>query len=955
MAHIGNWEHDLKTGTMIWSEECHQIFGISPACETITYNDFLTAVHPEDRNKVKKAHLSSTDSRNEIHTISYRVQLTDGRIKWINEYHQTIHSGLDEPIHTIGTVQDISQQKQMELTLDQRIFELNERVKELNCLNQIADLQQDRSLSLVDFFEQTVRHLPPAWNHSENVSARIVFNGKKYQSGACPDNAHKMSAPIIQDNNPSGEIVIFHHITNPDNKKTKSSPFLAEEYRLLDTIAQQVSQFATHKKMEDTIRLYASVFEHSGESILIIDAKNRIIAANAAFYKLTGYLPKEVLFRDAKSLFPEETISEQYQSLIKALYSENFWQGEILTRHKNGLMQVVWLSVSGIRDQQNKITHYVANFTDITDYRAAIDKINHLAHHDPLTDLPNRFALMERLEQSLSSAKRSGEKIAILFIDLDRFKSINDTLGHHIGDQLLIQVAKRLKFSVRNSDIVSRLGGDEFVVGLLGLENSNRVFNVADKILRNLGQSYNLEEHTVHSSPSIGIALFPDNGDQVETLMKHADTAMYHAKAEGRNNYKFFEPAMNEENQERQVLEQDMRMALENNEFILYYQPKIDIETSRVYGVEALLRWNHPTKGLIQPSLFVPLAEESGIILPLGEWVLRTACQQIVEWRKQSIKDIQFSVNLSQRQLRQQNLPTLIASIIDEEKIDPAFLELEITESMVMSDPQNTLQSLESLHGLGIKISLDDFGTGYSSLSYLKQFPIDCIKLDRSYVKDIETDPNDAAICAGTITLASNLGLDVVAEGVETETQYDYLKRLSCGKIQGYFFCKPLPADEAKAYIKTRNLSYLPSTKPKHQANILVIDDDEFTCHFHSEVLKNLGYKPKSETDSIEALELLRQNPRFYEFVMLDILMPKMSGIDMINEIRTINPLVPIAIISGHKAEAVRKTLRSMEKDYNLLFGINYFIIEKPIKIEALKTLLDKIFQPYQRDAKQDT
>jgi len=263
------------------------------------------------------------------------------------------------------------------------------------------------------------------------------------------------------------------------------------------------------------------------------------------------------------------------------------------------------------------------------------------------------------------------------------------------------------------------------------------------------------------------------------------------------------------------------------------------------------LRWQHPVKGLILPSLFIPLAEESGIILSLGEWVLRTACRQLVEWRKQGIKDIRFSINLSQRQLRQANLSTKVATIINEEKIDPTSLEFEITESMVMADPQNTLQSLKSLHDIGIKISLDDFGTGYSSLSYLKQFPIDCIKLDRSYVKDIETDPNDAAICAGTITLASNLGLDVVAEGVETETQYNYLKRLNCNKIQGFFFSKPLPAEKTKDYIKDRNLAYLPIIEPRRQANILIIDDDEFICHHHSEILNNLGHRPTIAMDPL--------------------------------------------------------------------------------------------------------
>lgn len=544
-----------------------------------------------------------------------------------------------------------------------------------------------------------------------------------------------------------------------------------------------------------SLRVMATAFEHSGEGILVTDAENNIIAVNEAFYTMTGYTQEDVL---GKKLGAGKETNELFQQIWSSLKDKGSWQGEILDHRKNGQVYPQRLSITAVRDEQNRITNYIGNFSDITEQKAYEEKIRYLAHHDTLTSLPNRFTLVDRLEQAISSAQRNKEKVAVMFIDLDRFKSINDTLGHNIGDQLLIQVAQRLQSCVRNSDIVARLGGDEFVVALVEIEGVERVFHVADNILRTLGQTYFVEEYALYSSPSIGIAFFPEDGETVEEVMKNADVAMYHAKSKGRNNYQFFEQAMNTASLERMELENDMRLALEREEFLLHYQPQINIITGQVVGVEALVRWQHTKKGLVFPATFIPIAEDTGLIFPLGEWILRTACHQLKQWLGHGMTEMQMCVKLSLRQFRQKDLHVKIASIVAEEKIDPALLELEIPESVAMSNPQEAVDIMQMLRSIGVTLAIDDFGKSHSSLSYLKQFPINRLKLDYSFIKNIETDPKDAAIYAATVTLANHLGLDVVAKGVETEKQHDYLKQLNCNKIQGYYCSKPLPAKEAE-------------------------------------------------------------------------------------------------------------------------------------------------------------
>lgn len=442
---------------------------------------------------------------------------------------------------------------------------------------------------------------------------------------------------------------------------------------------------------------------------------------------------------------------------------------------------------------------------DITERKSAEERIHQLAHHDTLTGLLNRFSLQEHLNQGLLATQREDRKLAVMLIDQDRFKTINDTLGHHVGDRLLIEMASRLRTCVRESDIVSRLGGDEFVVAIPGIAEGIDTVPIARKILHALSQPYFIEGKTLHSSASLGISIYPNDGDNVESLIKHADTAMYHAKEQGRNNFQFFTQSMTVAAAERMELERGLREALIGTQFELHYQPQIHTRDRQVCGVEALIRWRHPEQGTILPLTFIPLAEETGLIGAIGEWVLDEACRQLAAWRTEGITNLSVAVNLSAHQLRSPTLVERIGAIIQKHGIEEGELELEITESVAMDDPEAAIGQLSALRKLGVKLAIDDFGTGYSSLAYLKLLPIQTLKVDRTFVNDIESDENDAAICAATIALAKNLGLKVVAEGVETEIQHEFLAEHQCDYLQGYLFSKPLPAMEATAFLLGRD------------------------------------------------------------------------------------------------------------------------------------------------------
>lgn len=460
---------------------------------------------------------------------------------------------------------------------------------------------------------------------------------------------------------------------------------------------------------------------------------------------------------------------------------------------------------AALQKAHGELSERVAELQDEVSHRQrAEDRLNYLAHYDSLTNLPNRVLFVDRLGQALSRAPWRKRFVAVMFLDLDNFKRINDTLGHNVGDLLLKEVAKRLTASVRAGDAVSRLGGDEFTIILADVAQPQHVFNIARMILETVSKPYMLDKHELFLTTSIGISLFPNDGEDSETILKNADTAMYKAKELGKNNYQLYSNEMNIRAIERLSLESNLRHAVEQEEFTLHFQPIIDTKTGDILGAEALIRWQHPTLGIVSPGQFIPLAEETGLIIPIGEWVIRTACAQVKAWQDEGLPPLGIAINLSARQFQQKDLFSSVKSILQPSGFDPKYLELELTESIFLQNVESTTITLRDLHSLGIEISIDDFGTGYSSLSYLKRFPIGTLKIDQSFVRDITSDPDDAAIVNAIIIIAHSLNMKVIAEGVETEDQFQFLREHHCDKVQGFLVSRPLPAEAFKKLLKER-------------------------------------------------------------------------------------------------------------------------------------------------------
>jgi len=543
------------------------------------------------------------------------------------------------------------------------------------------------------------------------------------------------------------------------------------------------------------MRLATSVFHATQEGIMVTDAQAVILSVNPAFSDITGYSAEEAIGQTPRILKTYHQEPEFFDVMWHDLKKNGEWRGELWNRRKNGEAYLEWLTIRAIYDAEGRPNRYVAIFSAVTELRRKDHQIKHQAFHDALTGLPNRFLLHDRLDHAIDLARRNQSFLAVMFLDLDRFKLVNDSLGHIEGDKLLQAVAQRLQNLVRRSDTVARLGGDEFVVVLAGLQNSTEVGQLAEKMLAALGEPFAISDHLLHAQSSIGIAVFPEDGADSASLMKNADTAMYQAKSAGRGTFRFFDSTMNAQALLRLDLEGSLRSAIANRELELFFQPKIEIAGGGLVGAEALLRWHRPAHGTVPPLEFIPIAEETGLIIAIGHWVLEEACRQMALWHRQGLGKVAVAVNVSSRQFRDDTLPEWIAACLDRHELPGESLEIELTESVVMDDPPKSIAMMQRIRQLGVKVSVDDFGTGYSSLAYLKQFPLNAVKIDRSFIADMLTTQGDAAIVESIIALARTLGLNVIAEGVEFVNQMDLLHSLGCNQAQGFLHSTPLPAD----------------------------------------------------------------------------------------------------------------------------------------------------------------
>ncbi|WP_421866515.1 EAL domain-containing protein [Motiliproteus sp.] len=569
--------------------------------------------------------------------------------------------------------------------------------------------------------------------------------------------------------------------------------------RLREALASRAADLARSKH---DLNMAHALIDASMDGIMVTDEQGIIQSVNPAFTILTGYSENEALGQNASLISSGKQSPEFYREMWKQIHRTGSWQGEIWNRRKSGELFPEWLTITAIHDAQHNRTLYAGIFSDITERKKSEEIIENLAYYDPLTRLPNRQLLFDRVDVALATAKRDGNRLALICIDLDHFKRINDSLGHSAGDQVLSEVSKRLQGCIRAGDTISRVGGDELILLLTELDNDDAARRIAQSAIEALKQPVRVEGHELYISASMGCSIYPQDGRDRDTLLKNADIAMYRTKQAGRNGFQLYCADMNERSMRQLKLENRLRIALSEQAFTLHYQPKVDIGRGEMIGVEALLRWQDPELGSIPPDEFIPLAEELGLIGEIGAWVINQACRQCRRWLDQGNDELKISINVSPQQLLRRDLTEDISQALQQADIPARLLDLEITESCLIEDTDTVATTLHRLRDQGVSISMDDFGTGYSSLSLLKRIPLDNLKIDRSFVDGIGHDNNDGELVSTIILMAHNLGLKVIAEGVETPQQLDYLSSLNCDQVQGYYFSKPQPADQIPALQK---------------------------------------------------------------------------------------------------------------------------------------------------------
>ncbi|HJV53971.1 MAG TPA: EAL domain-containing protein, partial [Noviherbaspirillum sp.] len=619
---------------------------------------------------------------------------------------------------------------------------------------------------------------------------------------------------------------------------------------------------------------------------------------NSAFERMTGYAAAEMIGRSPRAMHGQDGEQPGLVELRRLLHEKCEGHAVIRNYRKDGTPYWSDIYLAPVPDEQGEVRHFVAAKYDITETRKYEAELEFQSNYDVLTGLANRNLLRDRLGQAIAFAARQNSPVWVMYLNLDRFKLVNETFGFAAGDALLAQVGARLKAAVRDTDTVARLSGDDFVLVLPERSDDMAASAAVQRLLQAVGQALNIDGHEFVPACSVGVAVHPADGADPDTLIRHAHIAMYRAKEAGSNSFRFYAPSMNERIVERMQLEGDLRNALERGELELHYQPQVELRSGRVIGMEALLRWRHPRLGMVAPAHFVGLAEESGLIVPIGEWVLRAACAQNREWQRAGLGGLRVGVNLSARQFRQKDLGQAIARILEETGLAPQYLDIELTESLVMADVEHAVAVLSALKALGVRVLVDDFGTGYSSLAYLKRFPIDVLKIDRSFVEDIVSDPDDAAIVRSVISLAHSLRLEVIAEGVETDAQLTFLQRHGCDQMQGYLFSRPLPpAQFRELLMQGRSLPAL-EEEAAPQQTLLVVDDDAHVISSLCRLLRQDGYRILCAGSAAEAFDLLARQPA--HVILCDQRMPVMEGTEFLSKVKDLYPDTIRIILSGY-------------------------------------------------------
>lgn len=674
------------------------------------------------------------------------------------------------------------------------------------------------------------------------------------------------------------------------------------EATVLERTCDLRKEVQLRQQAEVALRLRNRAMESTVNAIVITSFGHgdaTIEYVNPAFERITGYAASEVIGRDMRFLQGDDRDQDGIADLRAAMQSQRDGHAVLRNYRKDGRMFWNELYIAPVFNEEGRVDHYVGVMNDITAARDYQRQLEHQANYDILTDLPNRALLQDRMTQAIAQAQRAQAYLAVLWIDLDRFKYVNDTYGHAVGDALLKEVSARLKAQLRGSDTVARVGGDEFVAMVLQLDKPLDAGVIGRQLLAAIARPFDFGGLEIQIGASIGVSIYPEDGETPEILLKHAAAAMYNVKEKGRNDVEFHTLAMSAHVQQRATMEHALGLALGRGELRLVYQPKIHVKSGQMRGVEALLRWHHPEQGIISPASFVPLAEDTGLIVVIGEWVLRTACAQLYAWHAAGHPDLSVSVNVSALQFRQPDLVNTIVGILAETGLEARNLELELTESVIMQDSDGVIETLRALKSIGVRLALDDFGTGYSSLSYLKRFPIDIVKIDQSFIRDVTSDPGDAALTRAIITMAHSLGLTTIAEGVETEGQLGFLASQQCDDVQGYLFSRPVPAATIDAILcGSLTLPALVMSGHRDVRTLLLVDDEPHVIAALRRVFRSSGYRILTATSGADGLDLLARNR--VDVIVADQKMPGMTGVEFLRRAKGIYPESVRMVLSGN-------------------------------------------------------
>ena len=808
---ISTWDWDIRTGKRYWCDRMSVLLACPAGKKNGTYEDFLSSVHPDDRQYIINS-MNSCVEESTRYNIEHRVIWPDGTVRWLHQRGGVIRDTDGSPLKMLGVVQDVTNKKLEEMEL----VEIDTRLRAIIDAAPDAVILMNSEGILTGWNGQAEKIF--GWTRDEAIGGVLhdMIIPPQYRNAHIQGLKHFLASGEGPALNKRIEITGMHRDGHHFYIELAISPIKQKgKYEFCafihDITARKETQNLLLRAKEGVERSSAELVSYiqaidQHALVSVTDPFGRIIQANDKFCEVSGYSREEILGHDHRMINSGMHSSDFFVEMWATITRGDIWRGEICNRAKNGTLYWVDSTVVPLKGANGQIVRYISVRVDITKRKESERNIQSLAYYDVLTGLPNRTLLHDRLSQLIAESHRDQQKFALLFIDLDRFKYVNDSMGHAVGDRLLQVVAMRLQECVREVDTVSRISGDEFIV-LLRETDAKGAARVAGKILKTLTTPCDVGTLQIATHASIGISIYPDNADgevtegEMNTLIKHADVAMYRVKAEGRSNFLFFEPEMNFRANQLFSMENDLRLALERNEFTLHYQPQANLISGLVCGAEALLRWKHPVKGFVAPAEFIPVAEETGQIIPIGEWVLRTACAQLAEWRRQGMTIFPVSINLSISQLRQPGLAQMIISVLEETGLHPDDIELELTEGIMMGEAQASMAFLTQMHDLGVQLAMDDFGTGYSSLSYLKKMPLDRLKVDQSFVRDIVADENDAAIVRSIISLGHQFKLQVIAEGVETLEQLDFLRARGCDEIQGYYYSHPLPVEEFVMFI----------------------------------------------------------------------------------------------------------------------------------------------------------